>query len=331
MRSGPRCLLHTLLTAALLSLGAPVMMDTALAQGYPSRPIRLIVAYPPGGGSDTLARIVAPRLTEMLAQQVIVDNRAGAAGNIATEIAARAQPDGYTLLWGFSTPLVVNPSLYKNLAFDTDRDFAPILLLGSAQFLLVVHRSVQANSVQELIALLKSKPGELPYGSAGTGSPNHLAAELFKGRAGVDMIHVPYKGGGPAALAVLSGEVKVLFGSFASSLPHVKTGVLKALAVTGPKRSAEAAAVPTMQELGFKGFDVRAWYGVLAPAGTPRAIVTRLNRDLLKILALREVQESLKREGLEPAGTTPEEFSAYIKTEKALWAKVIKDAGIRAE
>ncbi len=330
MRSRIR-LPQPLLAAAALGLAISAITSTTLAQSYPSRPIRLIVAYPPGGGSDTLARIVSPKLAELVGQQIVIDNRPGAAGNIATEIAARAQPDGHTLLWGFSTPLVVNPSLYKNLPFDTDRDFAPVLLLGSAQFLLVVHRSVQANSVQELIALLKSKPGQLPYGSAGTGSPNHLAAELFKGRAGVDMIHVPYKGGGPAALAVLSNEVKILFGSFASSLPHVKTGSLRALAVTGLKRSPEAPDVPTMQELGFPGFDVRAWYGVLAPTGTPKAIVTRLNRELLKILAMPEVQEALKREGLEPSGTTPEEFAAYIKAEKALWAKVIKDAGIKPE
>ncbi len=303
----------------------------AHAQDYPTRPIRLVVAYPPGGGSDTLARIVAPRLTELTGQQVVVDNRAGAAGNIATEIAAKAQPDGYTLLWGFSTPLVVNPSLYKSLPFDTERDFAPILLLGSAQFVLVVHRSVAVSSVPELIAVLKAKPGQIAYSSAGIGSPNHLAAELFKLRANVDALHVPYKGGGPAALAVLSGEVKILFGSFASSLPHVRAGTLRALAVSGPKRSAEVPELPTLQEVGFPGFDVQAWYGVLAPARTPKAIVTRLNHDLRQILAQPAVVEGLKREGLEPSGTTPEEFAAYIRAEKALWAKVIRNAGIKPE
>ncbi|MBI4189408.1 MAG: tripartite tricarboxylate transporter substrate binding protein [Betaproteobacteria bacterium] len=326
-----RVLAIAALVAAVLGLATCLIANTAVAQSYPSRPIRLIVAYPPGGGTDTFARIVALKLTELAGQRVIVDNRSGAAGNIGYGIAARAQPDGYTLLWGFSTPLVVNPSLYKNLPFDSEKDFAPIAFLGSAQYLLVVHSSVQANSLQDLIVLLKSKPGQFPYGSPGIGSPNHLAGELFKGRAGVDIIHVAYKGGGAVALAVLSGEVKILFGSFASSLPHVKAGSVKALAVTGPKRSHEVPSVPTMQESGLPGFDVRAWYGVLAPAGTPKAIVTRLNHDLLKLLSMPEVQEALKRAGFEPSGSTPEDFAAYIKSEKTLWAKVIKDADIKPE
>lgn len=320
-----------LLAAGVLGVATCAITNSTLAQNYPTRPIRLLVAYPPGGGSDTLARIVAPRLVQLVGQQVVVDNRPGAAGNIATEIASRAQPDGYTLLWGFSTPLVVNPGLYRNLPFDTEKDFEPIVLLGSAQFILVTHRSVLANSLPELITLIKSKPGQFNYSSAGVGSPNHLAAELFKGRAGLDIVHVPYKGGGPASVAVLSGEVKMLFGSFASSLPHVKTGRLKALTVTGPKRSPEAPDIPTMHESGFPGFDVRAWYGVLAPARTSKAIVARLNREVLKILSMPDVVEGLKREGLEPAGGTPAEFAAHIKAEKALWAKVIKDAGIKPE
>lgn len=320
-----------LLAAAVLGIGAAAATNAIHAQSYPTRPIRLLVAYPPGGGSDTLARIVAPKLTETVGQHVVVDNRPGAAGNIATEIAARAQPDGYTLLWGFSTPLVVNPSLYKKLPFDTEKDFAPISLLAAAQYILVVHPSVQANSVRELAAFARSKPGQLNYASAGVGSPLHLAAELFKKTAGVDIVHVPYKGGGPASVAVLSGEVKILFGSFASSLPHVKAGKLKALAVTGPKRSSEAPEVPTMQEVGFRGFDVRAWYGVLAPAGTSKVIVTRLNREFVKILSMPDVQEALRRHGLEPTGSTAEAFAAHIQAEKAVWAKVIKDAGIKPE
>jgi len=302
------------------------------AEDYPSRPIRLLVAYPPGGGSDTLARVVAPKLAQLLGQQIVVDNRPGAAGNIATEITARAQPDGYTLLWGFSTPLVVNPSLYKNLPFNVEKDFAPIVLFGSAQFLLVVHPSVQATSVPELVALIKkSKPGEFAYSSAGVGSPNHLAAELFRRSAGIDMTHVPYKGGGPAAVAVLSGEVKLLFGSYASSLPPAKAGRLRALAVTGPKRSPETPDIPTLQELGYRGFDVRAWYGLIAPAGTRASIVTRLNADCLKLLAMPDVREALKREGLEPSSGTPQEFARHIREQKALWSKVISDAGIKPE
>jgi len=318
--------LRSLAAAALFAVAA-----TAFSQTYPARPIRLIVAYPPGGASDTLARIVSPRLSSALGQQVVIDNRTGAAGNIATEIAARGQPDGYTLLWGFSTPLVVNPSLYPNLPFDTEKDFAPVMLLGSAQLLLALHRSLPAASVPELVAALKAKPGQFGYGSAGVGSPNHLAAELFKLRAGVDLVHVPYKWGGPAALALLSGEAKVYFGSCAALLPHVKTGTLRMLAVTGPKRSPETPDLATMQELGYAGFDVRTWYGMLAPGRTPVDIIERLNRELRVILERPEVLDALKREGLEPIGGSAAAFAAHIRTEKALWARVIREAGIKPE
>jgi tripartite-type tricarboxylate transporter receptor subunit TctC len=302
-----------------------------VAESFPVRPIRLLVAFSPGGGSDTSARIVALKLGELLGQQVVVDNRPGAAGNIATEIAVRAQPDGYTLLWGFSAPLVVNPSLYRNLPFDTERDLEPIALVASSQYMLLVHPSIPATSVKELIAYAKSRPGQLRYASAGVGTPHHLAAELFKNRTGIDITHVTYKGGAPASVAVMSGEVQIHFGSFSAALPYVKAKRLTALAVTGPERSPEAPELPTMQQSGFDGFDVRSWFAVLAPARTPRNIVTRLNQELLKILAVPDVQERLKRTGVYPTGSTPQELAAYIKTEKTVWAKVIKDAGIRAE
>ena len=318
--------------AGLTALAASAVAAPAPAQDYPTKPIRLILGAPPGGSADAGARIVAPRLSALLGQQIVIDNRPGANNNIATELVARAQPDGYTLLWGYSAALVVNPSLYEKLAFDPQKDFVPVQLIASFQFILVVNRAVPANSVQELVALIKStKPGQFPYASAGVGSPNHLAAELFRGRAGVDIVHVPYKGGGPATLSLLSGETKMYFASLASVIPQIKAGNLKALAVTGPKRSSEAPTVPTMQESGYPGFDVTAWHGVVAPAGTPGAIVERLRSELVKVLAMQEVQDAFKREGLELERGTPADFAARIKSETTMWAKVIKGAGIKAE
>lgn len=331
MKSKDR-LWHNLLVTVTLGLTTFATTNIALAQSYPSRPIRLIIGASPGGASDAFARIVSPRLAELLGQQIVIDNRPGASGNIAIELVARAQPDGYTLLWGVSTTLVINPILYKNLPFDPQKDLAPILLLGSQQLILVVHRSVQANSVQELIALVKSsRPAQFQYASGGIGSPNHLAAALFIARTGLNIIHVPYKGGGPATIAALSGETNIFFASLASAVPHIKAGSLKALAVTAPKRSSEAPDTPTMQESGFPGFDVRSLHGVLAPAGTPKRIVAHLGGDLTKVMSVPSVQEALKRSGLEQSIGTPEEFAAYIKSETALWAKVVKDAGIKPD
>jgi len=331
MSFGVRCS-PTWLGGIALSAIVSAAGNSTLAQSFPSRPIRLLVAFSPGGGSDTSARIIGLKLGELAGQPVVVDNRPGAAGNIATQIAASAPPDGHTLLWGFSTPIAVNPSLYKNLPFDTTKDLEPITLIATSQYMLVVNPSVPANSVKELIAVAKSKPGRLSYASAGVGTPHHLAAEMLKKQAGLDIVQVTYKGGGPAALAVMSGEVQMHFGSFASSLPYVKAHKLRALALTGPERSREAPDLPTMQELGFAGFDVRSWFGVLAPAGTSKAIIALFSRDLLKILAMPEVKQQLNRIGLDPAEkNTPQEFAVYIKTEKARWARVIKDAGIRLE
>jgi tripartite-type tricarboxylate transporter receptor subunit TctC len=313
-------------------LGSALLLLIAcgFAHAYPDKPIRLLVAFAPGGGSDTSARIMASKLTEALGQQVIVDNRPGAAGNIATEIAVGAKPDGYTLLWGFSSPLVVNPSLYK-LPFDTEKDLVPISLVAESQYMLVIHPSIKASSVKDLVALAKARAGQLNYASAGNGTPHHLSAELFKKAAGIEIVQVTYKGGGPAAIAVLSGEVSMHFGSFASSLSHVRAGKLRALAVTGPKRSAEAPDLPTMQELGFPGFDVRTWFGVLAPRATPRDIVTRLNREILRILAMPDVEAGHKRIGLDTGGNSPEEFAAHIRAEKAFWAKFLRETGITAQ
>jgi tripartite-type tricarboxylate transporter receptor subunit TctC len=297
---------------------------------YPTRPVRLLVPFAPGGGADTLARILTPRLTEAMGQQWVVDNRGGAGGNIAAETVARAAPDGYTVFMGFSTVLTVNPSLYK-LAFNMERDLLPVTLLATAQYILVVHPSVPANNVKDLIAVLKQKPKSLNFASAGVGSPLHLASELFQRRAGVQMVHIPYKGGGPAAAAVLGGEAHLLFGSVASSLPHVKSGRLKALATTGLRRSKVAPDLPTMAEAGFPGFDVTTWYSLMVPAGTAGAIVKRIHAEAVKALQRPDVQQPMAGQGLEVETSTPQELAARIKSESKTWAEVIKAAGIRAE
>lgn len=318
---------QTIFCACAVAVVAPAV---AADPTYPVRPIRLLVPFAPGGGADTLARIVTPRLHDAMGQAWVVDNRGGAAGNLAAEIVARATPDGYTAFMGFSTVLTVNPSLYK-LPVSMERDFQPVTLLATAQYIMVVHSSVAANTLKEFIALAKAKAGGYNYASAGVGSPLHLAAELFQKRTGVRMAHIAYKGGGPAAASVLGGETQVLFGSVASSLPHVKTGRLKALATTGAKRTKVAPELPTMAEQGFAGFDVSSWYALLVPAKTPMAIVNRLHAEATKAVALADVQQTMSRQGLEPETSTPRELAARIAAETAVWAGVIKDAGIKAD
>ena len=297
---------------------------------YPTRPIRLLVPFAPGGGSDTTARILTPKLHEAMGQAWVVDNRGGAGGNLAAEIVAKANPDGYTIFLGFNTVLTVNPTLYK-LPFSMEKDLAPVTLLATAQYIMVLHSSVPANNLKEFIALAKQKPGAFNFSSGGMGTPLHMAAELFSKRAGIKMVHVAYKGGGPAAAALLGGEVQVLFGSIASSMPHVKTGRLKAFATTGARRSKVAPDLPTMIELGFPGFDVGSWYAFLVPTGTPAHVVRRLRDEALKVVALPDVQQALSRQGLEVETSTPQELAARIKSETATWAQVIKDAGIKGE
>jgi tripartite-type tricarboxylate transporter receptor subunit TctC len=297
---------------------------------YPTRPIRLLVPFAPGGGADTLSRIITPKLGEAMGQQWVVDNRGGAAGNLAAEIVVRAAPDGHTVFMGFSTVLTVNPNLYK-LPYSMQKDLEPVTLLATAQYILVLHPSVQAMSVKDLVALLKQKPRSLNYSSAGVGSPLHLAAELFKKRAGVDMVHIAYKGGGPAAAAVLAGETQLIFGSVPSSMPHVKSGRLKALATTGLKRSKVAPDLPTMAEAGFPGFDVSSWYALLVPTRTPPTVVRRLREEAVKAVALPDVQQAAARQGLEIETGTSQELAQRIKSETVMWASVIKDAGIKAD
>jgi tripartite-type tricarboxylate transporter receptor subunit TctC len=313
-----------LVTAAVFLDGASVIA------AYPEKPIRLVLPFPPGGGTDALARIMSPRLTENLGQPIVIDNRSGAAGNIANETVARAAPDGYTLLMGFSTTLTVNPQLYK-LSFDVMKDLAPVMQLATAQYILVLHPSVQAASVKELIALAKARPGQLNFSSSGVGSPLHLAGELFSQRAGVKLVHVAYKGGGPAAAAVLGGEVQVLFGSVASTIAPIKAGRLRALAVTGGKRSNVMPELPTIEESGFPGFRVTAWDSVLAPGGTPRALVDRLHGVFANVLSVSDVRKAFLNIGYEPSGTSSTELAQIIRDETALWSGVIRAADIKLD
>ena len=317
----------------IVCVAALVVAPTIAAQDYPTRPIRLVLGAAPGGSADAGARIPAPKLSAALGQSVVIDNRPGANNNVATEIVAKAPANGYTLLYAYSAALAVNPSLYEKLPFDPLRDFTHVQPLASFQFILVLNKGVNAGSVKDLVAQMKSaKPGQFQYASAGVGSPNHLAAELFKARAGVSADHVPYKSGGPATLSLISGETKLYFASLSSVIPQVKAGTMKALVVTGPKRSPELPGVPTMQESGYAGFDVTAWHGLVVPRGTPKPIVDRLNRETVKALRMPDVQEGFRREGLDiMADVSPEQAAARIKSETALWAKVIKDAGIKAE
>jgi tripartite-type tricarboxylate transporter receptor subunit TctC len=302
----------------------------AVAQSYPTKPIRMVVAYPPGGGTDIVGRMVAQKLSENIGQTVVIDNRGGAAGNIGSEIAARSAPDGYTVLMGNVAPNAINVSLYAKLAYDPVRDFAPVSLVASTPNILVVQPSLSVKAVSDLVALAKAKPGTLNYPSAGLGSSSHLAGELFDTIAAVKMVHIPYKGGGPALTDLLGGQVQLMFATMPAAMPHVKSGKLRAVAVTSAKRSQALPELPTIGET-LKGYEASTWYGLLAPAGVSRAVVIALNAQIVKILGVVETKDRLLQQGFEPVGSTPEEFGAYIKSEIAKWAGVIKAAGIRAE
>lgn len=316
-----------LCTSTTLLLATPVQ---AAGDEYPSRPVRLLVPNPPGGGSDAVARILAQKLGERMSQQFVVDNRAGGGGIIANETVARANPDGYTLLLGFIGPMVISPALTK-VPYDSVKDFAPVSLVAAGQYMLVLHPSVPVKSLKDFVTYAKANPGKINYASAGNGSPLHLAAELFKARAGVNMVHVPYKGGGPATAAILAGEVQAVFGSITSVLPQVKAGKLTPMGVTGATRSPIATEYPTIAELGYPGFAMTSWYGVLLPARAPQAVITRLNGAIVAALQERDAIDNLKRQGLDATGGTPEAFAAHIKAELAKWAKVVKDANIKAD
>ncbi len=315
---------------ALAPVFAAMPAQAAAGDDYPSRPVRLLVPNPPGGGSDAVARILAQKLGERMNQQFVVDNRAGGGGIIANETVARANADGYTLLLAFIGPVAISPALTK-VPYDSVKDFAPVALVAGGQYMLVLHPSVPAKSLKDFVAHAKANPGKVNYASAGNGSPLHLAAELFKSRAGVDMVHVPYKGGGPATTAILSGEVQAVFGSLTSVVPQVKAGKLTPIGVTGAKRSQLAPEYPTIAELGYPGFEMTSWYGILLPARTPQAIVGKLNAAINEALKAKDATDALRRQGLDATGGTPAEFAAHIKSELAKWAKVVKDAGIKAD
>lgn len=301
----------------------------AQAQTYPSKPIRFLVGFPPGGTNDIVARVVAPKMGEYLGQQVIVDNRGGANTAIATELGARAVPDGYTILLN-APGHATNPALMK-LSFDSIRDFAFITLIAEAQNLLVVHPSLPVRTVKELIALSKKNPGVINYGSSGTGTTVHLSAELFQHMTGVRWVHIPYKGGGPGLVALLSGEVSLYFGNMPTVIRQAREGKLRALAVTGAKRSPAAPDIPTVAESGVPGYEVTAFYGLSVPAKTPRPIIERLHTETVRALNAPEIREKLQGLGADPVGNTPEQYTAFMQNEIVKWGKVIKAAGIRGE
>ncbi|MBC7781980.1 MAG: tripartite tricarboxylate transporter substrate binding protein [Proteobacteria bacterium] len=302
-----------------------------LAQGvYPEKPVRWIVPWPPGGGADVLSRMLSPYLADALKQQVIIDNRGGAAGNIGAELMARSPADGYTIAFAYSGTHTINPHIYSKLPFK-DSDFAPIIWLSSVPQVLVVHPSLPVSTVKELVSLSKARPDQLTYGSSGNGAINHLTGELFNMKTGSRIVHVPYKGGGPAAIALLSGEIGMIFGEPATIVHHVKSGKLKAIAVTSAKRALVMPALPTMAEAGIAGYEVTSWNGVLAPAGTPGEIVARLNAAFNSIVAAPNVQKRMLEYGFEPTGGTPEQFSELIRSELAKWGPVVKAAGVRVD
>jgi len=300
----------------------------AQAQQYPSKPIRIIVPYAAGGTSDILARQIGPKLTDAWGQPVVVENRAGANGNVGAEFVAKSAPDGYTLLSVGPGSLIINPLMGK-VPYDTERDFVPIALMARAPNVLVVHPSLAAHSVKELIALARARPGAINYGSGGNGSTPHLAAALFAAMAGVELTHVPYKGTAPATADLIGGQVQIAFLGIPAVLPHARSGKLRVLAVTGLQRSAELPEVPTVDESGVPGYEVNPWYGLLAPAGTPRAIVVRLGAETTGVVRAAEMREKLAAQGAEGAGGTPEEYAAVIRADTATWTRVIGQAGLR--
>ena len=301
----------------------------ASAQSYPSRPIRLIAPSSPGSGVDLVSRTLATPLSAELGQQVVVDNRAGAGGNIGAEIAAKSVPDGYTLIMGTPSQ-VINAQLYKNLSPDLLREFTPITLATSAQFVLIVNPSFPAKTPAQLIQLVKAKPGAYSYGSAGQGNVTHLAGELFKHAAGVDLLHVPYKGSGPALVALLGGQIQTMFANMAAAIPHIRSGKVHAIASTGAKRAGVTPDLPTFAETGVPGYEVTGWFGLLAPRGTPQEALSRLHLVTLKVLRSADIAERLSRDALDPVGSTPAEFASYLQVESKKWARAVQIAGAKA-
>jgi tripartite-type tricarboxylate transporter receptor subunit TctC len=308
--------------------GAAAAVD---AQTYPEKPIRVIVPFAPGGSTDIVARITSQKLAERLRQSVVIENRGGGGGNIGSDVVAKGPPDGYLLLIGTVGSLTINPSLYRKMPYDPLKDLAPIAYLGSTPNILVVHPSMPVRSVRELISLARSKPGQLNYASAGTGGSVHLAAELFKSMARVDILGVPYKGSGPALIDLMGGQTQLMFSTMPPALPHAKSGRLRALGMTGAKRSPLVPDLPTIAESGLPGYEITQWWGLLGPAALPAAIVTRLNSEVNGLLQQPDVKERLGADGAEIAPNTPAWFAAYMKDEVANWAKVVRASGATAD
>jgi tripartite-type tricarboxylate transporter receptor subunit TctC len=320
-------------TAILKTMFAIATLAPALAfaQPYPTKPVRVIVAFAPGGGADIVGRMIAQHLTERLGQSFIIENRGGAGGMVGTDVVAKAQPDGYTLLFGQQGPNAINPSLYAKMPYDAIRDFAPITQATIYPYVIALHPSVPATNFRELVALAKARPGELSFATAGLGSSAQLAAELLTRQADIKLNHIPYKGAGPALMDTVAGQVPMVFGDAASTASQARAGKVRAVAVTGAKRLPLLPEVPTVAESGLAGYDAAAWHGWLAPAGTPPAIVNKLQAEIAAILKLPEVRERLARDGIEPVGSTPQEFAAYIRFEVEKWGKVVREAGIKLE
>jgi len=318
------------LAGALCMVTALMFQGTTAAQTYPARPIRFIVPFAPGGSTDLVARILAQRMSETLGQPVVVDNRGGAGGVIGAELAARAPADGYTIVLGSPGPLTINPNLQR-VPYDTLRDFSPITLATISPFTLVLHPSVPAQSVKELVALAKAKPGQLNYGSAGNGSVGHFSTEQFKALAGVDLVHVPYKGAGPAVTDLIGGRLQLMFENLPTILPHVRAGRLRMLAVGTKARSALAPEYATIHESGVPGYESSTAFGVLAPARTPAPVVGRLNQEIVKILHSADIKERMAAQGLEAVGGTPQQYSQHLKEELAKYGRIVKAAGIKLD
>ncbi|MEI6721410.1 MAG: tripartite tricarboxylate transporter substrate binding protein [Betaproteobacteria bacterium] len=303
----------------------------AFAQAWPAKPVRIIVPYPPGGSADILARAIGQKLAEGLGQSVVIDNRPGAGTAIGAEATARATPDGYTILLGTVSSHAINPALNPGLKYDPVKDFAPISMVASIPFVLLAHPSLPARTVPELISMAKAKPGSLNFSSAGSGTSNHLAGELFKSMTGTFMVHIPYKGSAPALTDLLAGQVNLMFDLMLTAQPHVKSGAARALAVTGLERSAALPNIPTVSESGVPGFEVSAWFGLFAPAGTPAGIVGTLNTETVKATRAADLRERLASQGADAVSNTPEQFSAYVRDELAKWTRVVKASGMKAD
>ncbi len=314
--------------ALALAVAATCSVDAVVADDYPSRPIRIIVPYAPGGGADTVARIIARRLNDTIGQPLVIENRTGAGSILGTDMVAKAEPDGYTLLLGQSGPISINPAVYKDLRYDPVKDFSPVTMTTAYPYILVVNAKLPVKSLQDFVALAKSKPGAMNYGTTGIGAANHLVTELFNGKAGLKMTHIPYRGTALAVADLVGGQVTMVFGDPISVLPHMQAGTLRALAVTSPQRSAVAPEVPTIAESGFPGFDAIAWHGILAPAKTPPNIVKRLNTEIVNALHHPETQALLVKQAMQTVGNTPEEFAAFIQKDIAVWKAVAAEADV---